>query len=909
VQEDVDVGTLVLKRGAVISGRVVDNKSQPVANASVMRRGNDAAQDPTQAGRGTGGRGGPGSQFMMMGGGPGGPGGMEFMGGEAMDLMRGMVGDVLTDADGRFEMPNEAPGEFSLRVRHAEYPPASRDGLSLALGQTMADVLIVLEPGAEIRGHVSAIPDSAKNVRVLAGRVQQNAGGNGNDMFGGMGAQFMEMMGDFALAAERSAEVAADGTFAVKGLPVGQRFRIWVTQGGRGSFSSQVCSERVEVQSGTKDVELRFDPGSTVTAKVVDAKTGKPVEVLYVRDQLEGGGMADMMGAMTGMMGRNGRARTYPQGLVTLSSLRPKEKQTLRLTIEAIGYRKFEQREIALPPQGTVDLGTVRLEPMPVVRVEVKTKKGEPVAEATVRLRGQRQSGGNDFASMMENFANGDMGNIPGPMGMMGGGGGIGQAKTDEKGRAVLNAIVDGPFTVVVNEKNFAPFTSEQIAPRPDADIEQKVTLLVGGTVEVTALDAEGKPVADARIERQATNGPNDNKQGDANGRAVFEHLPPGTHRFRLATGAGGGPMQFMMGGRGGRNRGAGAGGGGGGGAAAEAEWQSVEVADEARAELTLSKDATATLTGIVRENGQPLAGARVQFLSGPGDDQPAAGGNRDPMAAAMDMFGQMGGGRGERTDDQGRYTLKELKAGQHRVRVTATGRSMATTVKVFLRNGNNVQDFDLDSASVRGTVVDPSGKPVAGATVRVVAANDTTPSFDGMVQGMNFGGRGGRGGMNLGGMMGGGNTVTTEADGRFELKGVQTGASLVVRASAKGFAGGESAPFDALASGKDGIEVKLNAGGTIKVTASSNQPFAAVSAVMEGDGAGKAGPTFALLNNGTATLEGLRPGTWRVSMQAGMGGMFGGRGGRGGNNANANAGNEGVVVTVVAGQTVEVSL
>ena len=79
----------------------------------------------------------------------------------------------------------------------------------------------------------------------------------------------------------------------------------------------------------------------------------------------------------------------------------------------------------------------------------------------------------------------------------------------------------------------------------------------------------------------------------------------------------------------------------------------------------------------------------------------------------------------------------------------------------------------------------------------------------------------------------------------------------------------------------------------------------------MEGDAAGKTGPTFALLNNGSATLEGLRPGTWRVSMVAGMGGMFGGRGGRGGNNANANAnaGNEGVVVTVAAGQTVEVTL
>ena len=53
----------------------------------------------------------------------------------------------------------------------------------------------------------------------------------------------------------------------------------------------------------------------------------------------------------------------------------------------------------------------------------------------------------------------------------------------DEKGRAVLNAIVDGPFTVVVNEKNFAPYASEAITAQPDSDVEHKVTLLVGGTM------------------------------------------------------------------------------------------------------------------------------------------------------------------------------------------------------------------------------------------------------------------------------------------------------------------------------------------------------------------------------------------------------------------------------------------
>jgi hypothetical protein len=239
----------------------------------------------------------------------------------------------------------------------------------------------------------------------------------------------------------------------------------------------------------------------------------------------------------------------------------------------------------------------------------------------------------------------------------------------------------------------------------------------------------------------------------------------------------------------------------------------------------------------------------------------------------------------------------------------------MPTTVRVFLRLGQNVQDIDLDTSSLRGVVVDPTGKPVAGASVRVTAANDTTPSLDGIMQGLNFGGRGGR----LGQTLGGGNSATSEADGRFELKGVQTGVSLLVRATAKGFAGGESQPVEAAAgSVRDGIQVKLISGGTIRVAAVSDQPFAAVSATMEGDGAKGISPAFALLSNGSATLEGLRPGTWRVSMRTGFGfgggggGGGGGRGGRAGAAGAAGGGavaTEGVVVTVIAGETVDVTL
>ena len=899
--KDVDIGAFALPRGAVVAGRVIDNANNPIEGASVMRT---AAQ---QAGQGSGGAQGGMGGMRFGGGGPFGAmmggNGMDMIPGEMLDVMRGFLGDVLTDAEGRFEMPNAAPGEFTLRVRHKEHPSAAREGLTAAPGETVPELLIVLAAGADIRGVVKSIPEGTKDVRVLcapadnpfATATGMAPGASGNQPFAQMGAQFAEMMGDFALTAERSAEPLSDGSFALRGLPVGKRYRVWVTQGARGFLNNNVCSQRVEVASGATGVELLYDPGIVITAKVVDKQTTQPVESMIVRHQFDGGN--DMMAMAQGFMSMGGQVRTYPEGSVTIPSLRPKKDQKLRVTIEAIGYGKFEQRDIQLPASGTMDLGTIALEANPTVRVEVRNKQGAPVAGASVRLRTQG-GGGNDMNSRMQQFMNqgGRRGaRNMGPFANMMGGG-IGTQKTDDKGIALLNQPT-GAFSVTVDEDSYAEYRSAELQPT-DKSIEHTATLMRGGSAQVTALDGEGNPIANARIERQDPNGDNDTQGGNGEGVATFEKLMPGEHKFRIASGNQN-PMQGMFGG--GNRRGGGA--GAGGATTPEAEWTVVQIVDEQRQEVTLSKAASATLSGIVLENGMPVSGARVQFVKGAADEQQQSSG--DPIADMMRNAGaQFGGARGERTDGEGRYTLKELPAGAHRIRVSLDGRSMPMTAQVVLRLGQNTFDVSLDSASVAGVVVDPDGKPVAEASVRVTTADDTSLNMQELMQGMPFGGRGGRGGM---GGMGGGAQVTTDAEGRFELKGVQAGASLVVRASKAGFAGGESAPIEAAAGGsKSDVRVQLMKGATVNVSLSSSQAFAFVIATYDGTDAKGVQPKAAMAGNGKATLEGLRPGTWRITMRTGMGGMMGGRGG----NQNAGGSNDPVqIVTVTAGQTIDVTL
>ncbi len=103
--QDVDIGDLVIKAGAAIRGRVTDNQGRAIAGASVQRLEPDGTPSgsifPGMPGMGRG-RGGPMGMF----------GGGNQMPGELADLMRGLMGDVLTDETGAFELANAAPGDF-----------------------------------------------------------------------------------------------------------------------------------------------------------------------------------------------------------------------------------------------------------------------------------------------------------------------------------------------------------------------------------------------------------------------------------------------------------------------------------------------------------------------------------------------------------------------------------------------------------------------------------------------------------------------------------------------------------------------------------------------------------------------------------------------------------------------------
>ncbi|MBL8730556.1 MAG: carboxypeptidase regulatory-like domain-containing protein [Planctomycetes bacterium] len=813
---ELDVGVLQLERGAIVTGRVVDRAGTGIADAIVLR-------EP----------GGVGAEWMS-------GVDIEFPGSDDADSWLGER--ARTDAEGRFELSHLGPGEFTLRARHPEHPFTRQAGLTVAAGAALRDLVLVLEPGATIRGRVVDVPAGTKSLRVAVGLRRDPAPAGAPEgpfaFFGG--ADVFDDMGGFG---ERSTAVGADGAFELRGLRIGRAYRVWATQTGRGMLGNAACTQRLEVTTPIEGIELRYDPGIAVTFQVVGAD-GAPVERLWVNHLLRGGGgMEELMGQA---MARRGRAADHADGRVVIQNLRPKDKQTLTLTVDAIGFARFERKDIVLPRSGDLDLGIVRLAPVPVLHVQVLASgDGTPIAGASVRVR-ERESDDPQAVSAEVQF--GFFAD------RMGGGGGASAGRTGDDGRCMLNAPVDKPFVVTVTSNAYARHESQPLTLDGLAGGQYVVRLLHGGTVEVTAVDAEGAVAPGQRIEHRAPDGARDDKTGSDAGVATFERLAPGTHQFRIGDRAGGPAfltmtMEIATGQPG----------------AAEAGWQRVEVEDGATVPLQLVKAATAGLRGVVRENGLPLAGARITFLKGA--ESNGAGGDLAEMMA--DFGGRGGSGRSTRSGDDGSYQLRELPEGSHRLRITASGRSMPALVAVQLLGTDNVFDVDLDVSTVRGVVRGADGQPLAGATVRVVpvrAAVEGAPDPMGLVEDMV------PGGLEMLGGGTGGKSAKSDANGRYELRGVQAGTSLQVRATAKGHAPAQSAAFEVEAGGaRDGVDLQLRQAGRIKVTMATKTPFVFATASPL-DAAGNvdkdAKPVVQMLRNGAGTLDGLRAGRWRVTLR-----------------------------------------
>lgn len=782
---------VVLERGVVLTGRVVDAAGRAVEGVRVLR-----------------------------GGGASGP--------FAFGSVAAPV--TTTAADGAFEVDVLAVGPWSLRFESEAHPDGSLSGRTERAGERVDGLLVQFDEGTTIRGRVTGQPPEGQPMeRLLVAAAPLDPSGK---------------------AEAREGSVSADGSFVVRGVRVGLGYQLRAVrrEGDFGRVPIEFLpglSAAVEAEAGESGVVLALSPAAALSFQVVDASSGAALEDFTVEAGVE------WPRPLTDERGQP--LRHHPDGRVRVGDLRPRSSgERARLRIEALGYLPYSADGLKLAPGLDTELGTIALEPAPLLTVRVvDDETGAPIEGAEVLLS---RVGAPE----------------PGPAGMtrtirasasFGGGGGVvgdlvdretRRAETDADGFARVTAFEDCDVRLRVRGERHAPWASA-IERAPGGAQQRDVRLTRGGTVVVHLFDASGEPQAGVRVEHRA--GADDGvppefrapSLSDDQGQTTFEHLAPGTHRFRRAgndTGgvfsSGGNTFAVMV-----------AGDEGGGD-----DWVEVEVAEGGVHDVEIHLPLSLALHGRVSEGGRPLADARLALEE------------KSEGPAGMPALPMFGGGREVSADADGVWRFDGVEPGEYTLRVTHAERAMPAEVDVRLVDLDVQRDIDLDVTVLEGRAVDEAGEPLPG--VEVWAERARTPGAPRAMRVMAFAGGGGSSVMTLG-EGGGGTRARTDSEGRYELRGVQAGVDLVVRGRGEGMQPGSSETVRVeVDEHRRGVDLALAVAGWIEVEGvfADGSPAVnlLVSARYEGERRDVDPQTILLDGSGKGRIEGLAPGSWRLT-------------------------------------------
>lgn len=731
---------------------------------------------------------------------------------------------VDADEHGRFEQRLAEPGPFELIATHELHPPSRVSGR--ADGPLVEGVVITLRAGGSISGKVSGAPDDAGELRVVAREIEGASG---------VAPQaWIDVSGlldglDLPIGA-RTTEVLADRSFRLLGLTPGASYLVFAVR------AEARCTNRVDVREGASGVELRWRPTFSLALRVVDAETGAAIEELDVSvgpvRRIEVLGMS-----VPAPLRRPIAQRRFAGGEVLIEGIALDDGDEPRLSIElrAAAHRTWTRDDLAGDGQGRMDLGVVALEPAPVVRVHVVDTAGNPIQGAELALESTAPAGvGPGLRVSTTIRATADQGDS------------AKSVRTDEQGVAEIGADHGGEAKLMVRSAQHAPLDVKGIDVPPRGVIEREVVLLAGGRARVRARDGHGAPLPHAKVERSSDVVERDTETlaGDADGELVFERLAPGTHRLALVDGAARAHQSVRV-----------------ASSFARQDVVSVTIHDGATSEVELVHPLRGRLRGIVTLNGQPLDHASVRVVEAR-DADPAAAAAEAAGRALGALFGDAAPEPLARTDADGAYTIDGVRVGPGSVAVEHEDLAMTVRSTLNVVEGENVHDVAIRGAVLRGRVIGDDGAALEGVSIEIAeAAGDRTGAPDtGEVAAL------------IAAALGSGERATarTDADGRFELRGVPAGVALRVSAHAR-LRLPDTVLVEALAASavREGLELRLAAAGRVSVRA-RGETAAMVTATWAGGEPvpkGAASARTALLRSRRTVIDGLAPGRWRFAL------------------------------------------
>ncbi|MEO8348899.1 MAG: carboxypeptidase regulatory-like domain-containing protein [Acidobacteriota bacterium] len=691
---------IALQKSAGIAGRVTDEAGAPVPGARV------------QIARDSGMR-------ALMRGGP-----AAFLG----------RGGVTSGPDGAFRLRGlTAQRNVTLEAAKAGYVPAKRYGVTVKTGESVKDVALVVKRGLEARGRV--VDSAGKGIAGAELRVSRPESG------GGMGRVMIQMAG---MSREKpDASSGADGGFRIAALEPGE-YALAVSREGYASKS--VPSVAVKAEGLSEWAPVVLTPGVAIGGFVRNGK-GEAIVGAEVLSLGEGSGprqatsdpegrfRLDGLSPDRGVM-LNVRADGYAPLQRTVTppsddlSLVLKTAGTIRGRVEDastnrpitdftasvreprgggmggmrvfMGGRQpdksfqspdgtFELTDVA-PGRWSVSASSPGYRPSEVTGVDVaegETKEGVvlPLKKGAVlsgRVLDPRKGTGVPNASVSWSEESGG----PGMAILAGFGGGQNAQTTDADGRFRFDGLAAGKINLTARHSDFLD-ASKPVEVKEDDETAVDLTLSIGGSLAGTVVAKDGRtPVAGAEVELddQGSNrfGGSDSARADGSGNFLFEHLKAGRYRVTARSRAGSSTPKDVV------------------------------LAESQRLDGVLLEMASGALVrGTVSGLPADRRGAVRIFGSG-----------RDYEDATV-------------TDDEGRFTLKDVPPGVLRVSASTafpSGRSASKSVDVAEGAGEVPIEIVFDGASRLSGRVTRGERPLSG--VFVMAMPDPPGSAGGRASG-----------------------------------------------------------------------------------------------------------------------------------------------------------------------------
>lgn len=653
--EQFQLGDFQLTQGIVVDGTVTDHRGRPLEGVTVLRA-------------------------------------ISSKGGSSRLELEGMgVPLDVTDAAGTFRAAILAPGGWHLIFDSPKHRVTELTGVTEPAGRSEHGVRVIMEAGLAIEGRIDGLtPTDERPLRVQARRSDEQPTG---DAAVGEGAE---------LERSRFALVAGDATFKLEGLAPNTQYRLELQYQSKDDAEPLPAThdpwnemrgvDPVKSMAGEKDVVLRYREESSLAFTVLDATSGAPVTT-YIA-QLWGRGLGGA-GLLEDEAGETDRI--HPAGSAIFEHLRARpDGSDSQLLIRAEGYRDLRREGLVLKPGEAKDLGELKLEPAPTVRVlVVDDATGDPVAGARIFLAGP------DAEESLEGLLQTRHDHLP-------------EAdrdlfcvRTGDDGRARITAIPGKLCRLRAVAQGFAPCAAVTSAPPHESELELRLTRC--GTVTVFVKNEKGEPAVGVQVRKQPENGEQSNSNywdsgsqarasTDEFGKLVIDDLRPGRWTFWVVD-------------------------------AREAEmgWfrgpdnsppdgkveQRVESGEAYEVELSVKAQGGALVR--VTQGGEACVSALIQLQKIQPDGEGGnnwwwGGGMDDPLRRV--------------TDHEGRASFTGLELGAYRATISHPERRMPRGFELVVEEVvEREQHFELGITALEGVVQNTSGDPLPGLHISVSVA------------------------------------------------------------------------------------------------------------------------------------------------------------------------------------------